>query len=101
MSDPLFTDLHGPQTLLSRRSYAEAAFYRDLEQKRAENEVLVVPRDQIPGNGKLVECYDTGKEYVIIGDPDPTEDENSPAYHNCDTMGCGCMSHVITRFPKP
>lgn len=30
-----------------------------------------------------------------------TEDENDPAYHNCDAMGCSSVSHVAYRFRTP
>lgn len=35
-------------------------------------------------------------EIVVFGQPSDVEDENDPAYHNCDAMGCG-RDHVVYR----
>lgn len=58
-------------------------------------ECLIVEKRRIPKDAKLVECYETNSQYVIIGEVDD-EDES----HNCDEMGCGSFSHVVARFKK-
>ena len=42
-------------------------------------------------------AYLTGNELVLLGNPDPEEDLDSPDAHNCDAMGCGSMEHVVKR----
>ena len=42
-------------------------------------------------------CYLCDGVLVLLGDPGPEEDEDSPDYHNCDAMGCGTLSHVKER----
>jgi hypothetical protein len=37
-------------------------------------------------------------EIVVTGQPSDVEDENDPAFHNCDAMGCG-RCHVLYRAP--
>jgi hypothetical protein len=58
-------------------------------------QTISVPKSLIPNGGKLVECYETEREFVICGEVD-SDDES----HNCDAMGCGSFSHVIARIPK-
>lgn len=74
-----------------------------------EYEMIRVRKDFIPAGGKLVEAYETGGEIIVCGDPEPEPEgltaEQYDAWcetaHNCDAMGCGTLSHVIYRFPKP
>jgi|GEM_PF-6286432 hypothetical protein len=54
---------------------------------------IEVAKSDIPKNAKLIECYETDKEYVIIGSPLSEE-------HNCDEMGCSTVSHVRMRIKK-
>ena len=54
-----------------------------------------MPKLDVPAGTKLAECYETDKEYIILGQPD-SDDES----HNCDAMGCGTMSHVLVRVRK-
>lgn len=49
---------------------------------------------------KVGTAYEKGCWIVVCGEPNDTEDENSPDYHNCDAMGCG-WEHVLYRFHKP
>jgi len=54
---------------------------------------IEVQNYMIPRGAKLVECYLTATEVLVIDDID-TEDET----HNCDMLGCGSLSHVKYRF---
>jgi hypothetical protein len=38
----------------------------------------------------------SASEVVVLGTPPGVEDENDPAYHNCDAMSCG-QEHVVYR----
>lgn len=57
--------------------------------------ILRVPRDLVPEGATLAECYETEKEYVVMGPP-RADDEG----HDCDAMGCGTLSHVVARIKK-
>ncbi len=63
---------------------------------------IEIPDRMIPKGGRLVECYETADEFIIIGYP-PDEypagfsDEEK---HDCDYMGCSSLSHVILRVDK-
>lgn len=75
----------------------------DAEQSLEHSEdcqVISVPNNMIPKGTRLVECYETERNYIILGQPSDCEDENSPEYHNCDAMGCGTLSHVVKIVPK-
>lgn len=84
-----------PQTMSDRKSAAESALQRDMQKLKETHEILVVEKRGIPKGAKLIEAYETAREFVIMGWPEP-DDEN----HNCDAMGCGTLSHVVARFPK-
>lgn len=88
-------------TMQERRTFAEQAFTRELSEIRKEHQVIAIPNSLIPKGAALVECYETEKEYVVIGQPNDIDDETDPNYHNCDAMGCSSLSHVVARFPKP
>jgi hypothetical protein len=70
-------------------------FRHERAQLNDRNTVVSVPNNLIPKGCRLVECYETEKEFVIIGRPDP-DDES----HNCDALGCSSVAHVIARFRK-
>jgi hypothetical protein len=55
--------------------------------------ILEVEKSQVPNGAKLIECYETDKEYIILGSPLNEE-------HNCDEMGCSTVSHVRMRISK-
>lgn len=55
--------------------------------------ILEVEKSQVPKDAKLIECYETDKEYIILGSPLNEE-------HNCDEMGCSTVSHVRMRISK-
>jgi hypothetical protein len=57
--------------------------------------ILRVPRLAVPDGAQLAECYETEKEFVIVGMPDADDEE-----HDCDAMGCGTLSHVLHRIKK-
>lgn len=84
-----------PKTITERESAAESAFRRDIDKQRDEFDILMIERRLIPKGAKLVECYETEKNFVVIGIPDSNDET-----HNCDFMGCSTLSHVIARFPK-
>lgn len=66
------------------------------KQRKEEDEgtqKIEVPNYMIPKGGKLVECYLTETQIIVIDDID-SEDET----HNCDQMGCSSLSHVKYRF---
>jgi hypothetical protein len=71
-------------------------------------ETISIPKDCIPAGGKLVEAYETEREIIVCGDPEPepeglSKEEMEAWYensHNCDAMGCGTLSHVTYRFDK-
>lgn len=84
-----------PAGMTQRSLQAENAFFRDISKKREEYEIVMAAKDQIPDGCHLVECYETEKNYVVIGNPEPNDEA-----HNCDFMGCSTLSHVIARFPK-
>lgn len=90
-----------PMTMTARRAFAVQAFHRDVDAEAAKWFITKVPRDQVPENATPVEAYETATHWIILGTPSEEEDENSPRYHDCDTMGCGTFSHVIARLPKP
>ena len=56
---------------------------------------IIVDDECIPDGGELIEAYRTPAEYIVLGDPDDVPD------HNCDAMGCGSLSHVLFRWPRP
>lgn len=56
--------------------------------------ILRVPRYSVPEGAQLAECYQTAKEWIIMGQPSESDD------HNCDEMGCGTLSHVLVRIPR-
>ena len=89
-----------PKTMSQREVYADAALCRDLEKMRENYHILAVAKVHSPEGASLVEAWDTGTQFVIIGTPNDCEDENSPEYHNCDAMGCGSCCHVVARVPK-
>ncbi len=57
--------------------------------------ILAVPRLAIPKGAELCECYQTEKEWIIVGMP-AQDDEG----HDCDAMGCSTLSHVVARIPR-
>lgn len=65
------------------------------EKKKDDVQRIEIPNYLIPKNAKLVECYETEKEIIVIGEPND-DDEN----HNCDFMGCSSINHVLYRFSK-
>ncbi len=84
-----------------REGAAEAAMWRDIDKARSEYHVLMVPKNTVPPDARLAECYETSREWVVVGEPWRGEDESDPRYHNCDTMGCGTLFHVVARIQKP
>lgn len=58
-------------------------------------QVISVHNDDIPKGAKLVECYETEKEIIVVGSPQSDDPE-----HNCDALGCSTLSHVLHRFDK-
>lgn len=56
-------------------------------------QTIEVAKSDIPNGAKLIECYETDKEYIILGSPINEE-------HNCDEMGCSTVSHVRMRISK-
>ena len=75
--------------------------WRDIDKARSEYHVLMVPKNTVPPDARLAECYETSREWVVVGEPWRGEDESDPRYHNCDTMGCGTLFHVVARIQKP
>ena len=69
------------------------ALCNDRLQKDKKFHILEVEKSQVPKDAKLIECYETDKEYIILGSP-LSED------HNCDEMGCSTVSHVRMRIKK-
>lgn len=90
-----------PLTMAEREGVAENAMQRDIDRSRDEYHVLMVPKNTVPPGAKLAECYETEREWVVVGEPWRGEDVTDPRYHNCDTMGCGTLFHVVTRIQKP
>lgn len=90
-----------PRTMREREGAAEAAMQRDIDKARDEYHVLMVPKNTVPPGAKLAECYETQREWVVVGEPWRGEDESDPRHHNCDTMGCGTLFHVVARIQKP
>jgi len=90
-----------PPTMREREGVAEAAMWRDIDKSRDEYHVLMVPKNTVPPGARLAECYETSREWVVVGAPWRGEDEADPRYHNCDTMGCGTLFHVVARIQKP
>jgi hypothetical protein len=45
-----------------------------------------------------VEAYTNGFEIVILGEPNELPAEH-PLAHDCDSMGCSSVNHVILRIP--
>ncbi len=84
-----------------REGAAEAAMWRDIDKARSEYHVLMVPKNTVPPDARLAECYETSREWVVVGEPWRGDDENDPRYHNCETMGCGTLFHVVARVQKP
>ena len=61
------------------------------------SETAKTPYDE--GFTEIAENVFIGKgEVVVVGQPWDGEDENDPAAHNCDAMGCG-QWHVLHRAP--
>ena len=89
-----------PPTMREREGAAEAAMWRDIDKMRANYEILMVDKLSIPAGTKLAECYETETEWVVVGEPWPGDNENDPRYHNCETMGCGTLFHVVARIQK-
>lgn len=58
------------------------------------------PLDRVPKGFAPVEAFADGKNIVILGEPDES-DELTESSHNCDAMGCGSMDHVIVKIPHP
>lgn len=58
------------------------------------HQAIIVEHSRVPKGCKLVEAYQTAREYVVMGEIDP-EDET----HSCDEMMCGCTGHVVARIP--
>ncbi len=88
-------------TTIAREGFAHQAFERDLAAKRESHLVICVDKLRVPDGAELLECYRIGDRIIVMGEPNPTEDETSPSYHNCDAMGCGCLGHVIARITLP
>lgn len=84
-----------PMTMGERISHAESAFLRDLDKMRNSHDIICVDKARIPKGSKLVECYETEDQFVIMGEP--MEDDES---HNCDSMGCTTLSHAVARVNK-
>ena len=63
---------------------------------------IKIAKCRIPEGVKLIEAYETEHEYILLGDPCDTDDENDPRYHNCDALGCGSADgHIVARYRKP
>ena len=45
-----------------------------------------------------IAAYTNGYEIVVLGLPEHLPEEH-PLAHNCDTMGCGSLDHVVARVP--
>lgn len=100
-TEPSQTNSAGmPLSMDERRGFAEAAFWRDLQKVREEYLTIVVDKRFVPEGAKLVECYETATEWVVVGDPSDEEDEHGNPIHNCDEMGCCTFSHVVARLQK-
>ena len=89
-----------PPTMREREGAAEAAMWRDIDKARSEYHVLMVPKNTVPPDARLAECYETAREWVVVGEPWRGEDESDSRYHNCETMGCGTLFHVVARIQK-
>lgn len=61
----------------------------------ANCQIVRVPKHMIPNGAKLVEAYETERQFIILGHPE-SDDES----HNCDEMGCSTLSHVVARLDK-
>ena len=73
--------------LLARIDMLTAA----LERVRKASVEMPIPR------GSLVwHIAVSNGSVVALGEPNRTENEDAPLYHNCDAMGCGAF-HVIAR----
>lgn len=84
-----------------REGAAEAALMRDIAKKREEYEIVMVPKYCIPEGARLVECYETATEWVVVGEPGEEMDADGNMLHDCDAMGCCTLSHVVARIPRP
>jgi hypothetical protein len=69
-----------------------------LSEKEAWSQASIVKSaalERTPDGTQL--CYLFNGVLVLLGDPGPEEDDSSPDYHSCDSMGCGTFSHVKQR----
>lgn len=102
-SDARAEEIKELREIIGRDQLGKACIYwMDRYHKLAQSDdnpdnrqTISVPKSLIPNGGKLGECYETEREFVICGEVD-SDDES----HNCDAMGCGSFSHVIARIPK-
>lgn len=102
-SDARAEEIKELREIIGRDQLGKACIYwMDRYHKLAQSDdnpdsrqTISVPKSLIPNGGKLVECYETEREFVICGEVD-SDDES----HDCDSMGCGSFSHVIARIPK-
>ncbi|MEO5366962.1 MAG: hypothetical protein H7831_11575 [Magnetococcus sp. WYHC-3] len=69
-----------------------------MEEEKEKFSIIKVSKGQIPTGARLIEAYETEREYIILGTP-PDESSLSAEEHNCDAMGCS-FSHVVARIPK-
>lgn len=74
--------------------FAADAVSQEREELRKNNHILIVAKRHVLPGAKLVECYQTQTEYVVLGDVEDGDE------HSCDEMGCGTFTHVIARWPR-
>ena len=84
-----------PPTMREREWAAEDAMWRDIDKARSEYHVLMVPKNTVPPDARLAECYETSREWVVVGAETPRNGAaRVPRTHSCGTAAEGESKYI-------